>query len=498
MGDVVETTAGKVRGTVEEGVHVFRGIRYGADTGGKNRFRPPQPVEPWSGVFEASEWAPSCPQPKGRPVGWLPEPHVGEDCLAVNVWTPQPGDGTPRPVLVWLHGGGFELGSGSWAFYDGKNLAKRGDVVIVTVNHRLGVFGYLDLSGVDGETYAGSGNAGMLDIVAALEWVRDNIAGFGGDPGNVTIFGESGGGAKTSYLLASPPAKGLFHRAVVQSGPGLAAMDHPRAQRRGEIMLKALDLTPARVGELADLPWQRLLDVQTGRAEGARPLQVSPVVDGGFLVEQPAEAFAHGSAGDVPVIVGTNRDEATFFGARNPALDSKDLDEDGLRKRLGFLGEAADHVLDTYKKGRPDATPEDLSIAIMSDVAMRIPSIRLVERLIEGGTTNVGMYLFCYGTEPMRATHGLEIPFVFDNVNEASLMRNTPGRQRLADQMSEAWIAFARSGDPDHDGIPDWPRYDLTDRGTILFDRETTVEADPFGAERQAWDGIDTGRLGLR
>jgi para-nitrobenzyl esterase len=498
--DVVETTAGKVRGTAQDGVQVFKGLRYGADTGGANRFRPPQPVEPWTGVREATDWAPSCPQPSGRPEGWLPEPSLGEDCLAVNVWTPAPDD-TKRPVLVWLHGGGFELGSGSWAFYDGTNLARRGDVVVVTVNHRLGILGHLKLDHLD-ERYRGSGNAGMLDIVAALEWVRDNIAAFGGDPGNVTIFGESGGGAKTSYLLASPLAAGLFHRAAIQSGAAGAAMPTERAEKSAGHALAALGIDRAKVEQLQELSYEQLLDVQTGRNQEGRArrgLRLSPVVDGGFLTRPPAEAFADGWSRDIPVIVGTNRDEATFFGARNASMPTDgDLDEAGLAAALAHLGDSANDLIAAYRAELPEASGRDVFIAALSDQVMRIPSVRLAEALIAGGSSTVWMYLFCYGVPPMGATHGLEIPFVFDNVNEASLMKPTANRTRIADQMSEAWLAFARSGDPQHAGIPDWPAYDTEDRATILFDRETTVVADPLGQARQVWEKVPAGGIGLR
>jgi para-nitrobenzyl esterase len=501
MGDnVVETTAGRVQGVTGDDVTVFKGIRYGADTGGANRFRPPQPVEPWTGVRAATDFAPSCPQPPGRPEGWLPEPSLGEDCLAVNVWTPST-DGGPRPVMVWLHGGGFELGSGSWAFYDGTNLARRGDVVVVTVNHRLGILGHLMLDDLD-ERYRGSGNAGMLDIVAALAWVRDNIAGFGGDPGNVTIFGESGGGAKVSYLLASPRATGLFHRAVVQSGAALNAMPAERAAKSAGHAFAALGLDPAKVAELHELPYEQLLDVQTGshqEGRAKRGLRLSPVVDGAFLPRQPVEAFSAGASRDIPVIVGTNRDEATFFGARNPALKADEaLDEAGLRARLAHLGDAADKLLAAYRTEMPDASPQDLLTAVLSDQVMRIPSVRLAESLIAGGNPDVYMYLFCYGVPPMGATHGLEIPFVFDNVNEASLMKRTPARERLSEEMSEAWLAFARSGDPVHAGIPDWPAYTVDERATILFDRETTVAADPLGGARAVWASVGADSIGLR
>jgi para-nitrobenzyl esterase len=501
MAEVVETVSGKVRGTVVDGVHTFKGIRYGADTTGKNRFRPPRAPEPWAGVRDALEFAPSCPQPTRRPPGWSPEPYESEDCLGLNVWTPGTDDGARRPVMVWIHGGAFQIGSGSWPYYDGAALARRGDAVVVTVNHRLGILGYLHLAELAGESYAGSGNAGMLDLVAALEWVRDNIAAFGGDPANVTLFGESGGGAKVTYLLTSPLAAGLFRRVAIQSGAGLRAQPAARATKLAERMLASAGVDAARVDELHDLPVERLLEVQAGEPDGRTALTLiplGPVVDGGFLPRQPADALAAGVSPDVPVIVGTNRDEATMFLAADPVLTAGPgaLDDAGLRARLSLLGDDADAMLAAYREAQPSADNVDLLIAVMSDQIMRIPSIRLAELRATAGAAPAFMYLYCLGLGPLRAAHGYEIPFVFDNARPP-ILEVTETTERLAGQMSEAWLAFARTDDPSHPGIPDWPAYTTDERATMIFHRETALARDPFGGERRAWKGVDISRLGF-
>jgi para-nitrobenzyl esterase len=500
MAEVAETAAGSVRGQVVDGVISFKGIRYGADTGGANRFRPPRPPEPWTGVRDAFEFAPSCPQSPDRPVGWDPEASLGEDCLGLNVWTPAVGDGGSRAVMVWLHGGGFAVGSGSWPSYDGAALARRGDTVIITLNHRLGILGYLHLADLAGEEYAGSGNAGMLDLVAALEWVRDNVAAFGGDPGNVTIFGESGGGAKVSYLLTSPLASGLFHRAVIQSGPGLLARTPDRATYRAEKTLAALGLDASRVAELHEVPVKRLQEAESGGQPSAFPrMPFAPVVDGGFLPRQPIEALANGASSDIPLIIGSNLDEATLFFAGDRTLrpDGPGLDDAALHTRLAGLGEDADTIVAAYRESRPEASNAELYLAILSDQLMRIPSIRLAEHKLAAGAAPVFSYLFCWAAGSLGSAHGYEIPFVFDNAR-LPVLHSSESRQRLADQMSQAWLCFAHTGDPDHKGIPEWPRYTTDDRATMLFDRATTLGFDPYAAERVAWVTVGDDRIGVR
>src|SRR5437588_132257 len=411
MGDVTAmTTTGTIRGRHADGVTVFKGIPYAAPPVGENRFRVPQPPTPWGGVRDALDYGPSAPQPTQRPPGWSQEKATSEDCLYLNVWTPALDD-AKRPVMVWFHGGLYSIGSGSWPVYDGAALARRGDVVVVTVNHRLGPLGYLHLADIGGTAYASSGNAGMLDLVASLEWVRDNIGAFGGDPSNVTIFGESGGGAKVSTLLAMPTARGLFHRAAIQSGPGLRAQEPEEAADRAARLLSELGVAPGEgaLAALQAMPAQRLVAAQQaifprssaagagapGGAGGRMP-GLGPVRDGSILPAHPYAALADGTAADVPVLIGRNRDEATMFMAADPVLAQPDeLDETGLRRRLSGLGPKAEELLAGYRKARPEATPLDLLIAIRTDAFMGRGTAVFGGQKRKGGPTPVLMSPVC-------------------------------------------------------------------------------------------------------
>jgi para-nitrobenzyl esterase len=383
--------------------------------------------------------------------------------------------------MVWLHGGGFREGSGSERTYNGEHLARRGDVVVVTVTHRLGPLGYLYLGEILGDEFATSGNNGMLDIVQALEWVRDNIAGFGGDPGNVTIFGESGGGVKVSVLHAMPRAAGLFHRAIIQSGPGTRVTSPATAAKGTRNLLEALGVSPDEAHKrLWDLAAEEIVNTPV---TGAGVLGFSPVVDDRAVTKHPGEALASGTAPDVPLLIGSNKDES--FGAR-----VEDGDE-ALRKALGRFGEPhIDEIIEVYRKLLPEATNSDILRQAITDSGMRHGSILLAERKLTGTSTPVWMYLFTFEIGGV-AGHGYEIPFVFDNV--ASVFPPSDNRQKLAGEMSDAWIAFARSGDPNHGGLPRWPSYTSAGRATMTFNRGfCAVVEDPAPESRQLW-----GRIGF-
>jgi len=489
---VVQTSNGSVRGYLEPGLSVFKGLRYGAAPVGAQRFKPPQRPEAWSEMAEAVSYgAPAiqsglAPGERRSSPGDPPapdEPASSEDCLFLNVWTPDL-DAKARPVMVWLHGGGFANGSGGAAMYDGGALARKGDVVTVTVNHRLNVFGYLHLAEAFGPDYAQSGVAGMLDIVQALEWVRDNIAGFGGDPSDVTIFGESGGGWKVSLLMAMPGAQGLFHKAVIQSGPGLKGARPADSAKTAKALLTELGISSPE--ELAALPTATISQASV-RIPGDMMRLYTPVVDGVALPRDPFDPDAPAISAQVPVLIGTNKDEATLFLLADPKFGN--YDEETLQRRVqAAAGAKAEPLLAALRSAYPDYSPSHLASAAQTATGMWLGSITLAERKAAQGAAPVFMYQLTWETPVakgrLRCPHALEIPLVFDNVEKA---RNFVGRgdepQVLADQMSEAWLNFARTGDPG------WPAYDATRRATMVFDLESRVVDDPTSEVRKVLQG---------
>jgi len=501
-GATVETTAGKVRGTVRNGIHAFKGISYGASTAGANRFMPPRKPKPWTGVRDAFKFGHQAPQKMHFTAVVAPEadPAEGfdEDCLVLNVWTPGPNDGSRRPVMFWAHGGGFFAGSGSWPWLDGEALARRGNVVVVTINHRLGVFGYLHLGDIGGEKYAASGNVGMLDLVAGLEWVRDNVAQFGGDPTKVMIFGQSGGGGKVCTLLAMPAAKGLFHRAVMQSGLLLRATPRDEANETARVLLKEIGITSAKIDDLQRVPVEKLLATHAGDGVppmgGAMRLGYAPVVDGNILPSNPFDPVASPVSAEIPLLVGCTQYEMTLYYLQDPAAFT--LDEAGMRAHIvDILGEAnGNRAVDTYGKANPGASPSDIFFLIVSDRWIRRELIQLAERKCAQGKAPVYMYYFTWQSPAeggrLRSPHTVEIPFVFDNTGIPTVMTKALTAKALAEKTSAAWIAFARSGNPNHSGLPEWPAYTPKERATMMFDNTCTVVNDPGSAERKFWASL--------
>jgi para-nitrobenzyl esterase len=503
---VVQTAAGRVRGVVQDRVSAFYGIPYGASTAGAGRFMPPTRPQPWTGVRDVLEYGPRSPQ---GPSGLIPEDAAedrreaaGEDCLRLNVWTPGTGTGT-RPVMVWLHGGGFAQASGSFIIYDGANLARRREVVVVTLNHRLNVFGFLYLAELGGERYASSGNVGMQDVVLALEWVRDNIAAFGGDPQNVTVFGQSGGGGKVSALMGMPSAKGLFHRAIAMSGSFVNGTPRADATRSAEALLARLDLKPNQIDDLHKLSVDQILTAMQapagGRSTGGRGgrggpgggLAFSPVIDGKTIPAGPFDPVASPLCANVPLLIGSTETEVTFN--RNTPLD--DMDDAALHDRIKQTVRADDAAVDgliaTYRKGRPGITNIDLSLIVASDGSFRDGVMTVAERKADQRGAPVYMYYFTWRSPvrdgKLKAFHTLDIPFVFENVDLGTAMTGaTESRYALEDKMSAAWAAFARTGNPNHKGLPAWPAFNTTERATMFLDNTCKVVNDPNREERLA------------
>jgi len=490
-GPVVETSLGRVRGYMDQRVYAFRGVPYGASTAGQARFLPPQKAQPWAGVREAVELGLRAPQLQDPRV---PEFSVmdraepsSEDCLVLNVWTPALRGNQKRAVMVWLHGGGFASGSAGFTCYDGANLARKHDVVVVGVNHRLNIFGYLYLADIGGSRYADASNVGMLDIVASLEWVRDNIEAFGGDPGNVTVFGQSGGGQKVSTLLGMPAAKGLFHKAIAQSGSQVRSGTREAATRTAETVLQRLDLRPEQVGELATLPMRRIRGLLGGQG-----LNFGPVVDGRTLPANNFDPVATDLSADVPLMIGSTETENTWNQNQiyDPLSDAE-LRED-VARILRNDAAAAQRVVDVYRKNRPRASNLDIYLILSSDASnFRVGTDTQAERKAAQGRAPVYKYYFQWYSPvrggQLRSMHTMDIPFAFDNVETARTLLG-PGQdvQRLADQMAASWVQFAKTGNPNNPKIPTWPAFDTRRKATMVWNTEVRVVDNPFGEEKAA------------
>ena len=500
---VVETTHGKLRGLTSSGVHIFKGVHYGADTGGANRFMPPQPVAKWAGVRDALSYGAYSPQlPAARTNDYvglimydIQPGGMGEDCLVLNVWTPTLASNAKKPVLVHLHGGGYYAGSGNSPQFDGDMLARFGDAVVVTLNHRLGSFGFLNLAEVGGERYAQSGAVGMLDIVAALAWVKDNIAAFGGDPSRVLVFGQSGGGLKTSTLMAMPSAKGLFHRAGVMSGSGIRVMGAEMSSKIAGAYCKSLGVGKDSIDKLHSLPFSELLAAQVtmemgDRMKGEAPSAFSPVLDGVAIPRHPFDPDAPAVSADVPLIVGTVLDERAYRRV------NFDLDEAGLRAFATEVGGAnADKLVKMYREEDPKASPFILQARMDTDKTFRRGAHIQIDRKAQQGAAPVYSYLWkipspAYGGR-YGAPHGVDIgPSLHDIRN--GLNGPFTEQVRLADQLASAWVAFAATGNPNNAKTPQWDAFTLPTRSTLVFQGDsasTATQNDPRKAFREQWGG---------
>jgi len=504
---IVETTAGKVRGFTRNGIDTFLGIPYAGSTAGKARYKAPTKPVPWTGLRSSMQYGFVSPQePRAGwaddEVAWMfdwDDGRPGEDCLRVNIWTPGVNDNKKRPVMVWLHGGGFSAGSGQeLKSYYGENLSRRGDVVVVSLNHRLGVLGYLNLAEAGGAAYADSANAGMLDIVAALEWVRDNIANFGGDPGNVMIFGQSGGGGKVNTLMAMPAAKGLFHRAAVESGSLLNASTAEDSAKLGAAVLQQLGLSASQIDQIQDVPVERLVQAGIAAVKSLAPpfrpggafrlprIGWQPTVDGTNLPTQPYDPVAPAMSAQVPLLVGTVLNE--FASALyDPTLSTMTLDELKARVRASY-GDRAAHIIEVFRAAAPDVGPGEIMSRI-SAAPVRQSAITQAERQAALGGAPVFNYWFCWQTPVLDrrpgAFHCSELSFVFDNTDRCAPMTGGgPGPRALAAKVSDAWINLARHGDPNHAGLPHWPAFTADKCPTMIFDTECVMKDNPDGAER--------------
>lgn len=513
MNSVVSTNKGAVRGAEEDGLVVFRGVPFAQPPVGDLRFRAPKPLESWQGVREATAPGPVAPQIPNRLLqlvfgGPEQQAEMSEDCLYLNIWTPAIDDAR-RPVMVWIHGGSFLTGAGSIPLFSGHALAVR-DVVVVTINYRLGALGFLYLPELTEETDAYCANFGLLDQVAALRWVREEIASFGGDPDNVTIFGESAGAASVAMLMASPVAAGLFKRAIMQSGVAHNVLTLEDARENEALFAKTLGEPGIAASRLRALPSGQILEAQR-KIEEADAVKMReghpfgfrfrPAVDGRFLPELPVEALRRGSAKNVPVIIGTNADEARLFLLGLP--EAEKASDDLALTAIGYLiskegdVDQARRILCEYKEARTArGEPADTLasfLAILTNHRFRVPADRLAEAQV-AYLRSVFTYRFDWpspwGNGVLGACHALEIPFVFGTHQRvAGLAGKGPEADALAKKMGDAWVAFARNGDPSTPTL-EWPAFDVKSRRTLLLDRECRVEQLPGEVERRCWDGI--------
>jgi para-nitrobenzyl esterase len=482
-----DTAYGKVQGIQSTGIKEFKGIPYGASTGGRNRLMPPKKPAAWKGVRECLAHGQISPQALadlrsdyGIMIHWDYQPGgMGEDCLNLNIWTPGLKDNAKRPVLVSFHGGGFTTGSGNAIGYDGAQLARFGDVVVVTVNHRLGAFGYTQLADLGAPAeFSYAGCAGVMDLAASLEWVRDNIENFGGNPNNVMVFGQSGGGAKTSSMLATPAAKGLFHRAAVQSGSMLKFVPRDRATMGTEALLKQLEIPKTRIADLQKISWQQLLEAQVAAGAG---VGTGPVLDGKYLTHDPFDPAAPPESAQIPLIVSTTLEDAAL------SLTNFNLSEADLKALIDkrYQNRSAE-ILAMYRKYYPEKSPYLIQAMMLTDAGFRRSAIKQAELKAAQGKGAIYMYQWEWPTPAFGgrygAVHGLDVSGSFREAREGN------DAARVADQLSSSWVAFAKTGDPNNARIPPWPSFDAKTRATMIFGTPTQLENDPRSEIRTFWE----------
>jgi para-nitrobenzyl esterase len=493
-GPVVAVTgAGRVEGLRDNGANVFKGIPYGASTGGEARWLPPRPPAAWDDIRRVHDFGPMCPQVFGAPLeeetAILQRGPTSEDCLNLNVWTPALEDHA-LPVMVWFHGGVFSVGSGASTSNDGANLAVRNDVVVVTINHRLNLFGFLDVSGVGGDAYATSRNVGLLDCVAALEWVRDNIAAFGGDPNNVTIFGHSGGGIKVMHLMSMPAARGLIHRAIAMSGFAIKTGSAAQSAALAQGVMEGLDLGDEPFTALQALPAEKLVDVM--REQPHLMFTLGPSVDNTILPTHPFAPEAPALSADVPLMLGTTETEIVFlpFAPLDP-IDEATLHA-SLREYTGLADGDLTTLIEAYRREYPDHDNTYLYQVLASDWLVGADGVLAAERKAAHGAAPVWLYYWTRHTNArggkLRAPHTVEVPYAFDTLDKKPPIvgETGPADQEVADRMSRTWAAFARTGDPNNAAIPNWPAYDLESRPVLVIGDTFSVARDPHPATREA------------
>lgn len=514
-----DTTHGRIRGIREAGVNIYKGIPYAGKVSGERRFRRAAPLTPWLGVREAAQLGAPAIQPPNQTFG-KNEPKPDEDCLFLNVWTPA-SDNKKRPVMFYNHGGGFQTGSGGSYQQDGANLARYFDVVVVQTNHRLGIMGYLYLDEIAGSEYAGSGNSGLLDIVDGLEWVNKNIAEFGGDPNNVMIFGESGGGAKTTCLYALPDAEPYFNKASIESGPGIRMTPQEIAKQTTDMVLKELNISKNKWRKLLDIPAADLLSIQLKLPQIAAkinsgnvnilnkqlPGSFSPVVDKVVLPYHPFDPVAPAISKNKPLMVGWNEDEYTFWGFTSNDKSPFVVDFTGLEAQLEpQFGSETKKIIQTYRETNPNASAVDILVAIQSINMMGLGSIEIAEKKVRQNGATVYLYNFGYKSElkvpctnyPIGTPHAMDITFKFNNEvppKEGEQARIGLGGSRneryaASHNMAALWTSFARNGKPETDGIPEWPAYNLTNRPTMRIDAKCEVINNRFAEELKMWRSI--------